>query len=171
MAKLIFSRIGWFLFLMLLQIFIFNHIHIAGVATAFAYIYLLLILPNQTPKSLYVLTGFAMGLIVDVFNNTPGVSAAATTLVGLAVPYMFQLLRDKDEDDDAIVTPGAHSLGWAGFTYLALTCSLLQCLVFFIVDNFSFSTPLVLLIEIAGSTAFTLAVILLFEWVRHSAHR
>lgn len=168
MAKIIFSRIGWFFLLLLIQIFIFNHIHIAGVATSFAYIYLLLILPSNTPKALYVGLGFIMGLLVDIFNNTPGVSAAATTAVGLFSPYLFSLFHSKEEDEDTIVIPSVRSLGWAKFSYYAFTLCLIQCLLFYLIENFSFSMHLILLSEILSSTFFTFVIILLFEWVRNS---
>lgn len=168
MAKIVFSRIGWLVFLLALQILIFNHVHIAGFATSFAYIYLLLILPNNTPKSLFVVLGFAMGLIVDVFNNTPGVSAAATTAVGLLSPYLFQLLGPKEENDDNLLVPGANVMGWPSFSYYAFIMCTLQCLLFFVIENFNFHEPLTMLIEIVSSTAFTFIVVMAFEWVRNS---
>ena len=77
------SRLGWFVFLLMLQVFVFNHIHLFGYATPLPYIYFLLILPGNTSRWVYVLTGFALGLLTDLFTNTPGMAAAATCLSGL----------------------------------------------------------------------------------------
>ena len=76
------SRIVWFVMLLLLQALVFNHVHIFGYATPMPYIYFLLILPSVTPRWLYVLLGFLLGLSVDLFTNTPGMAAGALCLSG-----------------------------------------------------------------------------------------
>lgn len=86
MLQTIISRLGWFVFLFLLQVLVFNHVHIFGYATPMPYIYFLLILPSDTPRWLYVLLGFVLGLLIDLFTNTPGMAAGSMTLSGLLVP-------------------------------------------------------------------------------------
>ena len=73
------SRIFWFLLLVFLQVVVFNHVHILGYATPLPYIYALLILPSNTPRWLYLVAGFLLGLSIDTCTNTPGMAAAATT--------------------------------------------------------------------------------------------
>lgn len=80
MLQTIISRLGWFVFLFLLQVLVFNHVHIFGYATPMPYIYFLLILPSDTPRWLYVLLGFVLGLLIDLFTNTPGMAAGSMTL-------------------------------------------------------------------------------------------
>ncbi|MBR4968192.1 MAG: rod shape-determining protein MreD, partial [Bacteroidaceae bacterium] len=76
MIQTILSRIGWFLLLVALQVFVFNHIHVLGYATPMPYVFFLLILPNDLPRWLFVALGFLLGLIIDVFADTPGVASA-----------------------------------------------------------------------------------------------
>ena len=71
MVQTFLSRVGWCISLLLLQVLGFNHIHIFGFATPMPYIYFLLILPGETARWLYIVLGFVMGMLVDLFATTP----------------------------------------------------------------------------------------------------
>lgn len=93
MFQTIISRIGWFISLVLLQALVFNHVHIFGYATPMPYVYFLLILPSDTPRWLYVVLGFALGLCIDILTTTPGIAAGATCLLGLLAPLYLRIFR------------------------------------------------------------------------------
>ena len=41
-----------------------------------------------------------MGLAVDMFNNTPGVAAASTTLIGFLQPWLIELFLPREAEDN-----------------------------------------------------------------------
>lgn len=166
MFQTILSRVGWFLLLLLLQVLVFNHIHIMGYATPMPYVYFLLILPSDTPRWLYVFLGFLLGLLIDLFGNTPGITAATMTAIGLVTPLLFKLFGPNDTDKDDSVLPSMRTMERWPFVRYVLTAVLLQCIIFFTIEAFSFFNWAVLLINIAGSTVLTTLFCIALELVR-----
>lgn len=171
MIQTILSQIGWFLLLITLQVFAFNHIHFAGFATPLPYVYFLLTMTSEAPRWVYIVIGFALGLIMDLFTNTPGMAAASLCTVGLVVPLLFGAFAPKDKDKDTR-RPSCHSMEWSGFTKYAFFATLLHCTCYFSIDAFSFFRWQHLLLNIVGSTITTLLCIVGFEMIRSKAsHR
>ena len=84
-----------FALLILLQVLLFNQISVFGLATPFLYIYFILKLPVGRNVFFVIIMGFLMGLIIDIFLNTPGINAAATTLVVLYGLEAFSLFNPQ----------------------------------------------------------------------------
>lgn len=81
MVQKIFTRLGWFVLLLLLQVLLFGHIHLFGYATPMPYVYFLIILSLDTPRWLYLVSAFALGLAIDIFSCTPGMTSASLCAV------------------------------------------------------------------------------------------
>lgn len=158
------SRIVWFVMLLLLQALVFNHVHIFGYATPMPYIYFLLILPSATPRWLYVLLGFLLGLSVDLFTNTPGMAAGALCLSGLVTPWLLKAFAPKDDNDSFV--PSHKIMEWSSFMKYVLFSVLIYCVAFFVLEAFSFFDWQILLINIAGSTLLTTLFIVAMELIR-----
>ena len=79
----------WTLVLVLLQVLLFNNIELAGLINPYFYVYIILIMPLSLNVSIQLLIAFFAGLIIDVFSNTWGMHAAATTLVAFIRPYLL----------------------------------------------------------------------------------
>ena len=165
MIQTIFARFGWFVLLFALQVFVFNHVHILGIATPMPYFYFLLILSADTPRWLYVLLGFVMGFLIDLFAGTPGVAAGAMTFVGFASPWILRVFLPSDRDDDSLM-PSVKAMEWSGFLKIAAIMSLLHCTVFFLLECFSFFDTALLLMNIAGSTLITFLMAIAIELIR-----
>ena len=89
------KRIMAFIVLVFFQVLVFNHVHLFGYATPFLYIYLLLKLNLGTSRAELLIWGFLLGLAVDIFSNTPGVSAASTTFYALLQPILVRLFTPR----------------------------------------------------------------------------
>lgn len=129
------------------------------------YIYFLLILPGETPRWLYVLLGFLMGLIIDLFTNTPGMAAGALCLMGLLVPLFLRIYAPGDRGDETF-NPSCKSMEWGGFLKYAFTSMVVYCVAFFGLEAFSFFDWQVLLINIAGSSLLSTLFIVAMELIR-----
>ena len=159
------SRLGWFFLLLVLQVLDYNHIHIMGYATPMPYIYFLLILPATTPRWLYLMSAFIMGLLIDSFTNTPGMATSVLCFCGLLIPALLNTFRPKDTEDETLL-PSIRSMEWGGFLRFSFVLTLIHCSLFFLIETFTLIRWQTLLINIGGSTALTMLMIIGFELIR-----
>ncbi len=160
----IIKRAIMFVILALTQVLVFNHIQLLGCATPLIYIYLLLRINRFSPRWATLLWGFAMGLSVDTFSNTPGLAASSMTLVALLQPYILNLFIAHDNQDD--VTPSFRTLSPGKYVSYASICVFIFCITFFSLEAFSFFNPLQWLYNVVGSSVLTMLLVLVIENVR-----
>src|SRR5690554_1934845 len=87
-----------FLMLALAQVLIFNQIHFGGYITPFVYILFIMLLPLHSPRYLLMISGFLLGLTIDVFSNTLGMHAAATVFIAYVRPFILRSISNREED-------------------------------------------------------------------------
>lgn len=158
----------WFFALVLMQVLVFNNIHLLGYATPMPFFYALLILHNETARWVYIVLGFLLGTLVDIAANTVGENAAVATFLGLILPGMLEAFSPPDRSDDGFV-PSAVTMKWSGWLMYVTSATLIQCTLFFIIENFSFFHIQDLVIDILSSSAITILIICAIERVRISA--
>ena len=167
-------RIGLLLLLLAMQVLIFNHVHILGYATPMICVYFILTLPLSTSRCAKLLWGFGIGLVQDMFANTPGMMAATLTLIAFMQPQLLTLLGgiDKDDEQEDDIAPSIAKLGALPFLRYAFVGVLLQCLFFYLLEVFSIFDISNTLINIGGSTAFSLLIIWFIDSIRSNfVHR
>lgn len=153
-----------FVILCLVQALVLNHINLFDCATPLLYVYFIMLFRRDFPRWGVLLWSFLMGLCIDIFSNTPGVAAASTTFLGLLQPYLLNLFAQRDSADDLM--PTMRSLGTAKYIYFTIICVFVYNLLFFTLESFSFFNWQQWLLNIGGSTALTVALILVIENVR-----
>lgn len=163
MSTDILKRLGWFAGLGLAQVMVFGNIHLFGVATPLVYIYFVVALPLDHPKWASLLWAFALGLLIDLFANTPGVTAATLTLVAAIQPYFLQLFVQRDAPEGIVATPQA--IGPARYTFYTLTLTLLHAVALFALDMFSLHDWPLWLECVGGSTLLTFVLVFTLESV------
>ncbi|MBQ9671768.1 MAG: rod shape-determining protein MreD [Prevotella sp.] len=158
------KRVGIFLLFCIAQALVLNRIQLFGFATPLLYVYFVLMFPRNYSKWALLLWSFSLGLVVDMFTNTPGVASASLTLIGAIQPYLLELFIPRDADENMQVS--ALNLGWGKFaTYTTLAVTLF-CLAFFSFEAFNFFNWLYWLQCIIGSSLLTILLILTLESVR-----
>ena len=130
-------RLIAFIILALVQGLVLNHVHLFDVATPMVYVFFVLTFRRNSFRAGMLIWSFLLGLIVDIFSNTPGVGAASMTLMAFIQPYLLFLIMPRDSAEDMEVS--MTTLGMARFTYFTLIVSFLFCLVFFTLEVFSFN--------------------------------
>ena len=158
-------RLLFGILLCLLQALVFSHIRLFGYATPLLYVYFAIKIPRGYPRGLTLLWCFAVGLVVDMFADTPGVAAASMTLIGLVQPYLLELFLPRDAEPDMPV--GIYSMEWGKFTSFSFLMVAIYCLVFFSIEAFSVAHWQYLAICFASSTLLTLTLILACEMLAH----
>ena len=147
-----------FVVLLLVQVLVFNHVHLFNCATPLLYIYVALLFPRNTPRWVALISCFVMGFLVDIFSNTPGVSMASLTFLGLIQPLVLKLFLQHDSADD--MKPSMRTLGIGRFVYYTILMVFVYCLLFFTLDTFNFFNWIQWLESIVGSSIITIILIL-----------
>ncbi|NBC56660.1 MAG: rod shape-determining protein MreD [Bacteroidetes bacterium] len=80
-----------FMVLILIQVLILDHILFLGYINPYLYILFILALPINLNRVYILLLGFALGLCIDLFNNTGGVHAASTLFIAYFRPFILRL--------------------------------------------------------------------------------
>jgi rod shape-determining protein MreD len=158
------NRLVMFVALFVAQVLILNHVHLLGVGTPLLYVYFIITFRRNFPKWLVLVSSFLLGLLIDIFSNTPGLAASTMTLVALAQAYLIDLVAPRDSAED--LEASAKVLGASKFVTLSALLTLLYCLVFFALEAFNFFDVLLWLARSVVSFVLTMVLILAVESVR-----
>lgn len=161
MTKNTLTRLRNFLLLVLIQVLIFSRIHLFGYATAYIYIIFIIKLPRHTTRNELLIWSFLFGLCVDMFCNTPGINAAAATMLGFIRNPLLAAFTQKGIPDDFV--PGARSLKWNRYIVYSLLCTTIFFITLFVLESFTVVNLFVLLTSIVSSTILTMLFTIVIE--------
>jgi hypothetical protein len=107
-----------FILFLLIQIIILNEIPpIHQFITPYLYFIFILWLPFGTRRITTTLLGFALGYALDMFTNTPGLHAAAATLIGYLRPTILNILLAQEVSEELTKEPSIGTMGWGPFMF------------------------------------------------------
>lgn len=158
------SKISWSVGLILLQVLILNNIHIGGFATPFLYVYFILKLSSDTSRNQLLLWAFGIGLIIDIFDNTPGMTAASLLLMAFVRPFFLRLFTPRDTYESYI--PSKVVMGYSPFMRYLIICVFIQHAALLSIESFSFISFSSLCLRILLSVLFTVICVIAIEWFR-----
>ena len=161
MTKNTLTRLRNFVLLVLVQVLIFSRIHLFGYATVYIYLLFILKMPRFATRNAQMVWAFLLGLVVDMFSNTPGINAAAATFLAFMRDYVLAMFIPNGITED--FTPDTKVLRWGAYVGYTGICTLMFCIVLFLLELFTLSHPLHLAISISGSTLLTLLFVIVFE--------
>jgi rod shape-determining protein MreD len=105
-----------FVLFLLIQIIILNEVPpLHQFITPYLYFIFLLWLPFGTSRLTLTILGFLLGYSLDVFTNTPGLHAAACTLIGYVRPSILNLLLAQETSEELTKEPSVGSMGWGPY--------------------------------------------------------
>ena len=154
-----------FVVLCAIQVFIFNHIQLFGCAMPLFYVWFVVSMKKGFPKWAGMCWAFALGITLDVFSNTPGVTAASMTATAMAQPYLLDLFMTRESDEPVI--PSASTIGKKPFANYTIVLVTSYCVLYYTLEMFSFINGLKWLECVVGSSALTIALILAFDRLRN----
>lgn len=149
-----------FAILILLQVLVFNQISVFGFATPFLYIYFLVKLPMGRNVFYVIIMGFLMGFIIDVFLNTPGINAAATTFVAVLRRPLLRLFFSREEFENFV--PGIYSATGPFIRFMVILVVIHQTVLFGL-ETFSLFNLNILLLRLVTSVVLTLILMLALD--------
>ena len=163
-SRTLFFNVIRFFFLVLLQVLILNHINFGGYINPYFYIYFILLLPFGTPRWLLLIVAFILGLSIDIFTNTIGLNAAACVVMAFFRPFVISAISTGPE---SLIgdTPSLRNQGIKWFLYYSIILVLIHHSVLFYLEIFRFSEFTVTFFRVLLSSAFTMVLVLISEYL------
>lgn len=159
MSRVILTNLVRFVILVLLQVFLLKNITLYNLATPYLYILFILLLPFETPNILLFALSFILGLTIDAFYDTPGLHAAACTLLALVRILFISITVQKDGFDNE-PEPTLSIMGFRWFFTYALILTLFHHFFLFNLEVFRLSEIDYTLGRLLSSTIFTIFLML-----------
>ena len=157
MTKTIVQFILLFLALMVLQL-VCNKIILFNVAMPVVFIYLILRLPVNLHTGWVLTIAFVTGLVIDIFNNTPGMNALSCTIVAAIRRPVFNTFVSR-ENDMNIPIPSVDSMGVGDYFKYMATIVTIYCALVFLIQAFTLHNILLTLARIAASSVLSIIII------------
>ena len=157
MTKTVIQFILLFIVLTVLQL-VCNKIVLWGVAMPVVFIYLILRLPVNLHGGWVLTIAFFSGLIIDIFDNTPGMNALACTLMAAVRRPVFNMFVSR-ENDMNIPIPSVDSMGVGDYLKYMATLVTVYCTLIFLIQAFSLHDIVLTLARIAGSSLLSIIII------------
>jgi len=163
-SRTLFFNVIRFFFLVFLQVLILNHIYFGGYINPYFYIYFILLLPFRAPRWLLLISAFILGLSIDIFTNTIGLNAAACVVMAFFRPFVISAISTGPE---SLIgdTPSLRNQGIKWFLYYSIILVLIHHSVLFYLEIFRFSEFTVTFIRVLLSSAFTMVLVLISEYL------
>ncbi len=144
--------------LVLVQV-VCSKIILLNVAMPIVFIYLIIRMPINWHANVTMTVGFFLGLLVDIFNNTPGMNAlACTVLAGLRHTVFNAYVAREDEMPDQI--PSVDTLGVGVYFKYMFSLVLIYCTLIFFIQAFTLRDVLLTLGRVAASTLLSSLILL-----------
>jgi len=121
-----------------------------------------LLLPFKTSKYLVLLLGFLLGLSIDIFSNTPGIHASATTFMAFLRPSVIKRLFNRESTDNKILPP-VCSMEISWFTKYTVILVLAHHLFLFYIEAFSFTNFFFTLSRCLSSAVFSIILLIISQ--------
>ena len=107
---------------------------------------------------------FLLGLVIDTFSNTPGLSSFSLTLIAAIQPYAFEIFVSREAAEN--LEPSAKAIGPLKYSAYISMLVFLYCVVFYTLEIFSFFNWEQWIFCVIGSTVLTLLLIATIEYTR-----
>lgn len=163
-SRTVFFNIIRFFFLVFFQVLILNHINLGGYINPYFYIYFILLLPFAIPRWLLLVMAFVHGISIDVFTNTIGLNAAACVIMAFFRPFVISAISSGPE---SLIgdTPSLRNQGIKWFLYYSIILVLIHHFALFYLEIFRFSEFMATFFRVLLSSAFTLMLVLISEYM------
>jgi rod shape-determining protein MreD len=150
----------FFAALILFQTLLLNRINLFGIVTPVMYVYFLLKLSIGRNRYYVITSAFAMGMILDIFLNTPGMNAAAITIVAAFRKSISRLFFERVDYDDFV--PGVNT-ATGPFVRFTVFMVILHLTLLFFIESFTLFNLKNTLLRIVTSSAVTIPLIIALD--------
>lgn len=155
-----------FALFILLQVYLLNKIpHLHRFITPYLYYLFILWLPFSMSRQWLLVTGFLTGLTLDYFTMTPGLHAAACTLIAYVRPFVINILTPKDTSEFNYREPSPKAMQWTPYAVYVFILTLLHHGYMVLLEWLSFGSFLDFIIKVIATTGISMLLILTIEFI------
>jgi len=163
MSELV-KNIFRFTLFILVQVFVLMQVRpLHQFIVPYLYFLYILWLPFNTPRLGLTLTGFVFGLCLDWFTKTPGLHAAACTLIAYVRPFLVNILISQEGADQNYKSPSVTSMGFAPYATYVVILTLVHHTYLVFLEWLQVGSIWFFLGKVLGTTGISLLLILLTE--------
>jgi rod shape-determining protein MreD len=163
MSQLVKNIIRFALFILIQVFVLFKMPPLHRFVTPYLYYLFILWLPFNLPRFWLTAIGFLFGLTLDYFTYTPGLHAGACTLIAYCRPFLVNRLLSQEGLENNYASPSVVSMGFAPYAIYVLVLTLLHHIYLVFIEWMSFGSLLYFAGKVLGTTAVSLALILVTE--------
>lgn len=157
----VFKKIGQVFLLVALQVLILNKINLFGYVTPLVYIWVTIKIDNSYSRNAILLISFLTGLAVDIFTGTPGMHAAAITLLAFVQPNLVKLFVSYDRRE--LMIPSIDTMRRGPFIGYVSLCTLIHHLLYFVLKSIPVADWSMLISKVIFSAALTVLLIIVVD--------
>jgi rod shape-determining protein MreD len=148
------------------QIFLLNEVPpLHRYVSPHLYYLFILWLPFRTSRIALLLIAFLFGLTMDAFMHTPGLHAAACTLVAYLRPFFISLLLPKESGETGYPEPSYKSMGIIPYGTYIILLTFVHHLYLILLEWLQLGGFLIFLGKVLASTGVSLLLVLITELV------
>jgi cell shape-determining protein MreD len=153
-----------FIVLIAVQVLIIKNIELGRFINPFIYVLFIIVLPFETPKWLLLISGFIIGITIDMFYDTAGMHAAACVFMAYIRPSVLKLFSPRDGYEFG-TQPTIQYLGVPWFLSYSAILIVAHHLVLFYIEIFRFSEFFSTLFRVVISSIFTLLLVVISQYL------
>ncbi len=151
-----------------LQIFVFqnSHLRIGAISSLVIFVYpiTLITLPLTVQRNTVLIIGFAIGLLIDIWYQTPGIHTSALVLMLFVRPYCLQYILDERELRINMTTE-KFTLTVPTFLTYGSILYIVHSTCYFILDQFGLMKPGILVLRVLLSALLSLLFALVYRLI------
>ncbi len=153
-----------FVLFLLIQIIILNEIPpVHQFVTPYLYFIFILWLPFGTSRIVTTILGFAIGYCLDMFTNTPGLHAAAATLIGYLRPTILNILLAQEASEELSKEPSIGTMGWGPFAFYIFSLTFIHHFYLVLLEWLQFGNFSYFIGKVFFTSLMSILLILLVE--------
>ncbi|MGC8864195.1 MAG: hypothetical protein ACP5O2_00595 [Bacteroidales bacterium] len=147
-----------------IQLAVFDNLNLGAYFNPLVYTLFILKLPFRTQNWALLLWAFALGLLLDFFQSSHGLNAAACVLMAFTRPFVIKWLttrRDFSEQE----MPSIRDMGVQWYILYSIILLFIHHFGVFILEEGSISGLFAIFIRALLSTGFAFGLILIAEYL------
>jgi hypothetical protein len=163
MSDLVRNTIRFVLFILVQYYVLFQIRPLHQFVVPYIYYLYVLWLPFSLGRMSLMLVSFLFGLTLDYFTQTPGLHAAACTLIAYLRGFVVNILIPQEGAEQNYKSPSPVSMGWAPYAIYVLVLTLLHHSYLVLLEWLQFGSFLFFLGKVLATSGISLMLVLITE--------
>jgi hypothetical protein len=163
MSDLVRNTVRFVLFILVQYYVLFQIRPLHQFVVPYVYYLYVLWLPFSMSRMSLMFVSFVFGLTLDYFTQTPGLHAAACTLLAYVRGFVVNILIPQEGAEQNYRSPSPVSMGWAPYAIYVLVLTLVHHIYLVFLEWLQFGSFLFFLGKVLATTGISLMLVLITE--------